>query len=319
MTLYRYRIQPLSAFATPMRSDTLYGHLIWRAAERYGAARAKELIDAFAGAAPPFRLSSAVPAGCLPLPVQPPIDRDAFRRHFAPQGGRPLVDELQKYKSFRKCSLIRYEKLKQLASGLSPLSLYSAWCDNPQDFPASPGRTAVQPHNSIDRNSGRVLAEGGLFFAPATWYPRDSALDLYVETPEQALFDELFDDVARTGFGADRGTGKGHFSWDRDATEKISDWPTAGNARLLLSLTSVENFTPLRGFWKPEVKHGRAWSGFGEKNPFKKPFLALSEGALLTAMPDSGYLLRNVHSNPDLVQILWPVSLPVILEGHHAD
>ena len=33
MPLYRYSIEPLSAFGTPLRSDTLYGHLLWAAAQ----------------------------------------------------------------------------------------------------------------------------------------------------------------------------------------------------------------------------------------------------------------------------------------------
>ena len=319
MALYRYRITPLSAFATPLRSDTLYGHLIWRAAERYGQDKVSELLQDFGTASPPFRLSSAVPAHCLPIPVLPPIDREVFRRNFAPQGGRELVAALQEYKAFRKSSLIRYEKLKKLASGLNPLNLFDAWRQNRQDFPAAAGKNAIQPHNSIDRQSGRVLSEGGLHFSASNWYEPGSELDLYVETEEKALFEELFDDVAQTGFGADRGIGKGHFSWSKHPVALIEDWPAEGNARLLLSLTSAESLRPLGGYWKPEVKHGRAWSGFGEKNPFKKPFLALSEGSLLTALPETGYLLHHIHSNADLVQILWPVTLPVNLEMNHAD
>jgi CRISPR/Cas system CSM-associated protein Csm4 (group 5 of RAMP superfamily) len=77
--------------------------------------------------------------------------------------------------------------------------------------------------------------------------------------------------------------------------------------------------TVFDGIWTPFVKHGRAWSGFGEKNPFKKPFLAFAEGSLFSRMPKKGYVLRNIHSDPKLVQIGWPLTIPVTLEGHHAN
>lgn len=67
------------------------------------------------------------------------------------------------------------------------------------------------------------------------------------------------------------------------------------------------------------VKHGRAWNGFGERNPFKKPFFAFAEGSLFSGMPDSGYLLRNIHSDPRIVQVGWPLTIPVTLEEYYAD
>jgi len=124
----------------------------------------------------------------------------------------------------------------------------------------------------------------------------------------------LLDDVGRSGFGADSSTGKGHFTFRRDENFATDCWPQQGNARLLLSLVANENMADFAGYYQPQVKHGRAWSGFGEKNPFKKPFMAITEGAVLTRLPQSGYVLRNIHSNPDIVQITWPLTMNLQLE-----
>ncbi len=321
MALHRYTIEPLSAFATPLRSDTLYGHLLWRAAERHGPDKPRELIDAFAGGQPPFKLSSAFPAGFLPLPALPPIPRARFRDRFASGGGNHLLEALQHYKAFRKSSFVHFDTLRSLAENLSQERLFAAWCKDRSAFYSGKDRlvTTDQAHNSIDRQNGKVLAEGGLHFTPATWYAPGEKLDLYVETETPSLFEELLDELARTGYGADRTTGKGQFRFVRDADFDPLAWPQQGNAQLLLSLTAAETMTHIAGSYNVTVKHGRAWSGFGERNPFKKPFLALTEGAVMTGLPDRGFLLRNIHSNPDLVQVLWPVTLSVQLEVDNAD
>jgi CRISPR-associated protein Csm4 len=319
MSLYRYRITPTSAFATPLRSDTLYGHLLWRAAERDGTEKVKKLIESFAGKTPPFKLSSAFPQDCLPLPSLAPIPRQRFRERFAPDGGKQLVDQLQLYKQFRKLKYLKVDILRQLVGGLCQEKLFAQWLKQPEQFGPSAEitKTATQPHNSIDRSSGKVMAEGGLHFGSATWYSLGFALDLYVETDQLELFDRLMCDLQRSGYGADSSTGKGQFEFSRDESFDPEQWPQTGNARLLLSLTAAENMQAFFGSYQPQVKRGRAWSGFGEQNPFKKPFLALSEGSVLTAMPEEGFVLRNIHSNPDIVQVLWPLTLPLTLEVAH--
>ena len=52
MAMYRYRIIPRSGFATPIRSDTLYGHLLWAAAMLEGESRVNALIEAFVDGGP---------------------------------------------------------------------------------------------------------------------------------------------------------------------------------------------------------------------------------------------------------------------------
>jgi len=74
------------------------------------------------------------------------------------------------------------------------------------------------------------------------------------------------------------------------------------------------DMSTLRGWYATFTKHGKAWDGFGESRPFKKPFLALEEGAVYESLPASGYLLRGLHPDPAIVQILWPLTIPLTLD-----
>lgn len=322
MTLYRYQLTPLSAFATPMRSDTLYGHLLWAAALLENEKRVTELIEAFAGDSPPFVISSALPSGQLPLPPLPSIPRRRFKEKYQQHGG--LDKKLQQYKAFRKLAFWSVDQWLKSQGRISQEDMFDQWLAVFEKTPppdAAEAQTIRQdlPHVTIDRQTGRVLAQGGLFFSSATWYRPGQTLDLYVETSEVATFEKLMDHLADTGFGADRSTGKGHFSFQRDDKFQPAAFVGKGTHRLSLSVCSATQTDAFRGYWTPFIKHGRAWSGFGERNPFKKPFFAFAEGSLFSAMPKSGFVLHNIHSDPSLVQIGWPLTIPVFLEGHDAD
>lgn len=321
MAFYRYRIKPTSAWATPFRSDTLYGHLLWMAAQWQGSNVVAELIEAFDGASPPFKLSSAFPANCLPMPSLPGIPREHFSTAFSRHGD--LLTLMQKYKIFRKQTYLAVDTWCSLVGGLSQEALFLHWLNgtpatSPTEDAGAFSHQVQQPHNSIDRRTGTVLAEGGLYFTPTTWFGRNSLLDLYVETDDIQVFETLFGYLAQVGYGANRSIGKGQFSFERDMEFDAGIFAGEGSYQLSLSVCAAQDSRGFAGYWQPMVKHGRAWSGFGENNPFKKPFFAFVEGSLFRSMPADSYLLRNVHSNPEIVQVTWPLTIPVTLEAEHA-
>ncbi len=325
MAIYRYHITPCSGFATPLRSDTLYGHLLWAAAMVEGEARVKALIESFADGAPPFILSSALPADHLPMPPLPLISRARFKAQFAGKGD--LREQLQSYKSFRKNGYWSLRLWHSLRGNISQEALFNAWLAG-ESSRANPGQKndapdektmAYQPHVSIDRRNGSVLDQGGLFFSKGIWYRPGTDLDLYVQAEDLDVFETLFRHIEAVGYGADRSVGMGQFSFTRDESFDATPFYAEGSHKLNLSVCFSEELADYEGYWIPMVKHGRAWNGFGERNPFKKPFFAFAEGSLFSGMPDSGYLLRNIHSDPRIVQIGWPLTIPVTLEEYHAD
>lgn len=325
MAIHRYRIIPRSGFATPLRSDTLYGHLLWAAAMLEGETRVKELIESFADGSPPFILSSAMPADRLPMPPLPAIPRARFKAQFAGKGN--LFEQLQHYKRFRKSGYWPLKRWHSLQGRISQEALFTAWLVEESNRPKQPlvddasneMTEAHQPHVSIDRASGSVLRQGGLFFTKGTWYHPGAKLDLYVRTDDRNVLENLFQYVQAVGYGADRSTGMGQFDLVRDEHFDGTVFDIEGSHRLSLSVCASDQLTDFEGYWLPMVKHGRAWSGFGESNPFKKPFFTFAEGSLFRRMPDNGYLLRNIHSNSRIVQVGWPLTIPIILEEDHAD
>ena len=51
--------------------------------------------------------------------------------------------------------------------------------------------------------------------------------------------------------------------------------------------------------------------------PSKKPFLAFTEGSYFTGMPADGYVLRDIHPDPRIVQITMPLTIPAKAEASH--
>jgi CRISPR-associated protein Csm4 len=320
MSVTRYHITPLGPFSTPLRSDTLYGHLICAAATLDGAEGAESLIRAFESGPPPFVVSSAFPQGMLPMPSLSPMPRGEFRklagerREFKGE----LCLALEAAKRFKKQPLVPDSLLFAASSFLSQKNLFTTWLDDPKPFAAQEHDSVVrelEPHNSIHRMTGAVLDQGGFYLAEATWRGRDARLSIYVKAADRKLFERYLDYVADTGFGADRSTGKGHFAYERDETFDPAPFGREGNAHLSLSVCSATDLSGFSGSYDFFAKYGKAWSGFGERNPFKKPFAAFAEGAVFTRMPANGYVLRNIHPNPSIVQVVQPLTLPVTLEA----
>ena len=314
MKVYRYQIDPLSAFATPMRSDTLYGQLLCAAAELDGVAGVETLIKQFTDNQPPFILSSAFPAGMLPVPVLSGIKRSQFKS----LAGGDMFGKLSQYKKFRKQSHIAVTDWSDVAGQMSSLKLFQHYLAK-KTGTGSQARQKISRtmHNSIDRNSNRVIADGGLYSDEAQYFDSSYRYDLYVKTADRTNFERLFNHVATVGFGANTSTGKGQFSFKIDESFDGSMFNQQGNAEMNLSVCVATETDQFIGTWSLFTKLGKVWNGFGETNPFKKPFIAFTEGSVFTQMPDSSYVLRNIHSNPDYVQIGLPLTLPLTLEEGH--
>lgn len=313
MPVYRYRIFPRSAFATPMRSDTLYGHLLWAAAEFYGRDKVEKLIADFKGLAPPFKLSSAFPAGFLPMPVLPGVPRSYFRKT---KERTALLENLTAHKEFRKLRWLPVAVWRRHAAAMSQRKLFEEFLQDKKLFTPPRQEEMDQPHNSIDRRTGSVRQEGGgLFFTPVRWLHPEAHWDIYVETERLDEFETLLKHVAGGGFGADRSIGKGQFDFQRDLEFDGELFGQDGALVMTLSLCATDRLSEVRGWYAPFVKHGRAWSSFKQRNPFKRPFLAFKEGSVFVSLPQEGYVLEDVHPDQEVVQVTWPLTLAMSLEG----
>lgn len=317
MSILRYRVTPEAPFATPLRSDTLHGQLLCAARELDGEGAVGELIQAFEAGEAPFVTGSAFPEGMLPMPVLPGIPREAFADMAASRRdlGGNLVDALAAYKRFRKVRFLPWDLFRERGGKVSMRGIFHAWLDAPQRFEAKACEAAVESHNAIDRRLTTVRKTGGLFFSEVHFHEPGTVLDLLVRTTDAGRFERYLEHVAATGFGADASTGRGHFSIERDESFDGSPFDAQGSHHMTLSVASAMDLSGFRGHYATFTKYGKIWSGFGEHNPFKKPFLAFAEGSVFSSIPAGGFVLRHIHADPKVVQVTWPLTLPLTLEA----
>lgn len=323
MQLLRFIVRPLSAWGTPLRSDTLCGILLWRLAEREGAGACRAAIEAFRAGEPPFVLSSALPLGAVSLPRLPPAPRTSFRQwvdagELRHADGSPLelFAALQAYKRFRTSGHLPVEVWARHAKALSIKPLFTWFCQRETGAGAPWAREYVEPHVSIDRQTG-TAAEGGLFFSRLTWFAAGAAFHLYARAKDPDALLELLKETGELGFGKDASTGKGRFSVERDDSFDPALLENDGPHSLLCSVCASMDMAALDGWYAVEAKRGK--TGPGHANPHKAPMLLVQEGSVLRRLPRGPYVLEGVNADRAVVQVTPPLALPCrVMEEAHA-
>ena len=314
MALHRFILRPLSAWGTPLRSDTLTGLLLYRLAEDEGEEAVKTELEAFEQGTPPFILSSAMPAGTVFAPRLPPARRETFARLveqgcFLKKEEEPLTlfEALGMYKKFRNIRFLPLNVWEKHRASLSAAELFAEYCRDPKLWKVPAPTVSQEMHVTLYRRSGSAL-DGGLFVSRAFWGESDTLFHLYAQTQDCPRLLARLKRMGQLGYGRDSSTGKGLFSIEEDAgfCAAQPDLPH----KLLLSVFSANNMNGLQGWYATEVKTGKAGPAFCNGNPFKSPFLCVQEGALLTAVPEGPYVLHGLHANPAIVQVVPPLTLP---------
>lgn len=323
MALHRFILRPLSAWGTPLRSDTLTGLLLYRLAEDEGEDALKAELDAFENGHAPFALSSAMPEGTVFAPKLPPARRETFARltaegRFCTKENQPLslFEALTQYKKFRKNRFLPLDVWEKHCMALSAAELFTEFCQKPDLWPATRTVSRQEMHVTLNRSSGAAL-EGGLFVSRAFWAKTDMRFHLYAETQDSPRLLARLKRIGQLGYGRDSSTGKGVFEIEEDTSFQAP--ATDAPHKLLLSVLSASDLHGLQGWYATEVKTGKAGPAESRGNPFKSPFLCVQEGAVLTALPAGPYVLHGIHSNPAIVQITQPLTLPCKLaEGEES-
>ena len=77
MTLYRIRFELCSALITPLKGDTIWGHIVWGIANNEGDKEAVDFLEQEKSDPPALIVSSAFPAGMVCKPIPQPKERDS--------------------------------------------------------------------------------------------------------------------------------------------------------------------------------------------------------------------------------------------------
>lgn len=274
-SLHRLTLTPLTAFATPMLGDTLFGQLCWALREAQGNDALNQALTGYQSQ-PFVVLSDAMPAGFIPRPLLPP--------KFLGQ-----ATDIAQRKQWKKIQWIPESLLQK------PLSTWLAQSLNQQ-----PGEVKWQahPHNSINRLTDTTGTDG---FAPYSveeyWYAEKNqfkqALQLYAVLNDEMMscrtLQSLMQNIGNMGFGKDASTGLGKFRLE--SCEQIPAMQQGqANAWLALAPCAPQGlgYDAQNSYWQPFTRYGRHGNWAVLCNPFKNPVLLANTGSVFT-----GQALQN--------------------------
>ena len=286
-------IEPSSAFATPLKGDTLFGQLCWALRDRHGEDYLRERLQGYTEGAPFAVVSDALPERCWPRPAVPPSmlgDIDPTER-----------------KAAKKRVWLRHGDFHR------PVEEWlHCMTGDPGDEEADsdvPRRATPRPlathetrfRNSIDRRTGTTTDEG---FAPygvsQLWYREGMRLDCHIvydaERIDSGTLLQAMIDIGMFGFGRDATVGLGRFTVEEREPDSVSALPLSqdrANAWLTLAPVAPQGtaWDPERCWYQPFTRfgrHGNAAVHLG--HPFKTPVLLAYTATVLT--PESDYQER---------------------------
>lgn len=297
MKTYRITLELKSAFATPLKGDTLFGQLCWAIRNRLGENRLIELLDGYTNGQPFALVSDAFPQDYLPLPKLPGrfyrkidgIDRKAVKKRcWLPEevAGMPITQWLGQAKTA--------SHVIGQAKNLS------------EKHP--------QPHNTINRQTN-TTGEGG--FAPYSieqeWYLTSAAWTIYLLLDTERLSQDdcrqCLEDIGNIGFGRDASIGLGKFSVSGFA-ETTLPGQVGANACLTLAPCAPQGmgFDGKNSFYQLFTRFGRHGdiAAHQEGKPFKNPVLLAQTAAVFAVQPPAtGFIGQGIGGNGKLSKTLY--------------
>ena len=281
MTLYRITLEIHSSLVTPLKGDTLWGHIVWGIANHEGDEAVAAFLEQEKSGQPPLIVSSAFPKGmiCRPLP-EPKIREGTLTR--------------EKYDDIKKNKKIKYEAASQY---------FSDTPDMPYKRPAF-FKTSRFTHNKINRATNTVLDQG-LYTVEEHW-AEIPEWDVYALSSFGAgRVTRLFEMALENGYGADASTGKGKISVKQGAEPVVAKNKGSGATYMALGpFVRHQHIENLRA--DIFIRTGRIGGMFASVlSPYKKTVLLYDEGAVFTSktpLEYAGALLSGVHKEPHICQ-----------------
>lgn len=298
MKTYEITIKPLSGFGTPLKGDTLFGHICWQAAyddTLFGKSLDELLADY---ASNPFLIVSS---------AYPRLEgHNVFKRPDLPLDslfsfeGLSKADKVSKRKEYKtkKWMLVK-ERISSLKNNVLYISDKELFERMIKETPEVTQRTIrkkgaksfmadhSQSHNTINRLTG-TTGEGA--FAPYAMeqsvYAPGSELVVFAGIADGFSSEQLktaLQRIGETGFGKDASTGLGKFNVGIVAEIDLATLGSdKANACYTLSPCVPEKEAYAEMFFTPFTRFGRHGDVLAKsKNPFKNPVIMADEGAIL--------------------------------------
>ncbi len=300
MKVYEIIIQPVTGFGTPLKGDTIFGHLCWQIVydEDVIGKKLPDLLSVYSER--PFAVFSS---------AYPSFAQDGKRFYAMRTPALPMdwmfnlpvekKKKIEKRKDYKKKVWMIFEKDNTLSSFrdmqfLDDFELAKTMNGRGPDIPYT------QARNRIDRLTGRT-GEG---FAPFTIdqqaYPPGTELVLLAGVdPDLADIGGIKDCLERigeTGFGKDASTGLGKFRLAGCTEVNLAGMGSrTPNACYTLSPCVPEKNTFSSVYFNPFTRFGKHGDVLAKsRNPFKNPVIMADEGAVMVP-EDMDKALRFPH------------------------
>jgi CRISPR-associated protein Csm4 len=307
MKAYRITLKPLSAFATPLKGDTLFGQLCWAMSNRFGEAQLNKCLEGYTNGQPFAVVSDAFPENYLPLPKLP----SSF--YQLPEG--------QDRKAVKKLSWLPEAKLQQpikewLGHAVNAKTIAAQYVDKTKKAEThyhSLSEKHPHPHNTINRQTNTTGENG---FTPYSveqeWFIPGLRWTLYILLDTDKLSKEdcqqCLTDIGLFGYGKDASIGMGKFEIMDFQAKAL---PAQDNANACLTLAPCApqglGFDGNRSFYQLFTRFGRHGdvAVHQEGKPFKNPVLLAQTAAVFsTHQPKSGFIGQGIGGNGELSKTL---------------
>lgn len=348
MKYYKIHLQQLSSTLTPLRADTLFGHLCWQIALREGEEGIKSFLENF-DKNHPFLFSDAFPDGFLPKPL---TDKD-----YPDLEGKKSdkIKILQIWKKFKKVKYISVETFQKYFQGGKKFDKMEDWkaeyweaCIADKEKLEDKIKTEVIQKNVIDRSTFQAL-EGGLFDQKETFVSKNFVWNIYIGVDENQeewnikKIIEYLEYVFEIGYGAKKSTGKGVFTIldisqiqrNEDASvheitpkkEEVEEnkyeamtnlFTQDSDKKMLLSsciLTKDEMGILENSQYSLQTKYGKLGENFSHnENPFKKPVRLLEKGSVLETKENFMGKLYKTATDEKIQEYGFGLLVPMTLD-----
>ncbi|MDZ7315995.1 MAG: type III-A CRISPR-associated RAMP protein Csm4 [candidate division KSB1 bacterium] len=247
MGLYAVTLRPRCAFASPIRSDTLFGAMIWGARWIHKPPDFEQLLKRLPDS-PPVAVSSAFPCSFagretlrfFPMPILPPLQTPDIQKFTAElQKKKPkltpkqaLIQIVELNKKLNRLAFVSHSLFTEIITGrLTRPSIFASLlyaeetekdlqlCGNilmgkneAATFKAPEIREVMAQGNAVDR-VGLATAEGQLFMRTGVSFAEHTGLWFLFYAEDAAFWRPVLRWLEDTGLGGDRSVGKGQFAF----------------------------------------------------------------------------------------------------------
>lgn len=302
MQRFKATLTPVTAFATELKGDTLFGQLCWALRHTLGNAALNQMLEGYTEGQPFLVLSDALPAGYLPRPKAPSallgfdLSQSADRKLNKGKVWLPQEHQQQPLNQWHS-----------LLKSSAEIGLHR--------------EISEQYHNTINRlTNGTGTGQFAPYSVQQWVYPEHYQLDIYgVFDPDRITADSvqnLLTHCGLSGFGKDVTAGLGKFELNQ--LERLPDLDSSQQVLTLApSVLPADQLVAEACFYNLFTRFGKhgaeaALSG----KPFKNPVVMADTAALLTLKTpgNRSFIGTGVGGKDDSGQGKLSLALPETLQ-----